>query len=295
MEIKIKEDIKERLDKYLPTILKDYTRSQIQNMIKDKKILVNNLETNQKYELKENDIIYIDEKKEESYLEKKNLNLDIIYQDNDIAIINKPKGLVVHPASTYKKETLVNGLLYQLDNLSGINGIIRPGIVHRIDKDTTGLLIIAKNDIAHKKLSEDLKEHKIKRSYLALVHGVMPHDQGRIDAPIGRNINNRKEMDINPKGKKAITNFKVLKRYEKYTLIECNLETGRTHQIRVHMKYINYPIVGDTVYGIKDEYNKYNQLLHAYKLEFIHPITNKHLIFEIPLPEYFQNILNHIS
>lgn len=291
MKIKITCNINERIDKYLLNHLDGFTRSQIQQMIKNEKILVNDKPTNNKYLLRENDEVTVIIDKKELEIEKVNLNLDIIYEDEDIAIINKPKGLIVHPALSTKENTMVHGLLYQLDSLSTINGVVRPGIIHRLDKDTSGLLIVCKNDISHKKLSEELKNRNITRKYKALVHGIIPHNKGRIDAPIGRDLLDRKKMNVVENGKKAITNFEVIQRFSKTTLLDIKLETGRTHQIRVHMKYINHPVVGDTVYGIKDEYNEFNQLLHAYKLEFIHPRNNKFMEFEIDLPEYFKNIL----
>ena len=225
-----------------------------------------------------------------------NIPLDIVYQDNDIAVINKQQGMTVHAGNGVKGSTLVNALLYHLDSLSGINGVIRPGIVHRIDKDTSGLLVVAKNDKAHLSLSEQIKSKTCHRIYLALVEGVVKDDSGVIDTFIGRSDKNRTMMAVKDSGRRAVTHFKVLKRYKENTFMEFALETGRTHQIRVHTKYIGHPIVGDPVYGYKNQkYNLKGQLLHAYKLELTHPTTGERMAFEAPLPEYFKEILDKLD
>ena len=244
----------------------------------------NTVKTN--YKLKESNVITIDYKEpEELDVVKQDIPVDIVYEDNDLLIVNKPKGMVVHPSAGHKDGTLVNALLYHCE-LSSINGTIRPGIVHRIDKDTSGLLIVAKNDKAHIKLSEMIANKEVKRKYYALVHGSIKHDYGTIDAPIARNPKERKEMAVIDEGKPSITHFKVIDRFEKYTLIECELETGRTHQIRVHMKYINHPLVGDPVYGLRKTLNTNGQSLHSKSIEFNHPITGEHLYFETEIPSY---------
>ena len=230
-------------------------------------------------------------------VQPENIPLDIIYEDEDVILINKPKDMVVHPCPGRYTGTLVNGLLYHCrDNLSGINGVLRPGIVHRIDKDTSGLLMVAKNDKAHKSLSEQLKEHSVTRRYVALVHGVIPHVHGKVNAPIGRDVNDRQKMAVTKNNsKEAITNFTVLERYDDMSLIECRLETGRTHQIRVHMSYIGYPVYGDPKYGKKKDDQSHGQFLHAKKLGFIHPTTGEYLEFECPLPDYFQAKLDELK
>ncbi len=241
-----------RIDKALASIKTDYSRSYILKCIEDEKILVNDKVVKPSYKLELNDeITILDIEIKELEIEAEDLKLDIVYEDSDVAIINKPKNLVVHPSSTTKEATLVNGLLYELEDLSSINGVERPGIVHRIDKDTTGLLMVAKNDKASKSLTEQLKNHTCKRTYHALVYGVITEDKGKIDAPIARSKEDRKKMAVDKDGKNAVTNFKVLKRFKNFTYIECQLETGRTHQIRVHLEYNGHPLVGDKVYGHK--------------------------------------------
>ena len=281
---------KERIDKYLNDEI-DMTRTKIQRLIKNGNILVNGIKIKNNYILKENDQINIDEcLEEENNLKEEKMDLDIIYEDDDIIIVNKASGIVVHPAPGHLNGTLVNGLLDHTKSLS--NDKVRPGIVHRIDKDTSGLLIISKNEKAHLFLTNEIKEHKIKRTYIALVDGVINHDTGTIDAPIGRDSKNRKRMsvtDIN--SKTAITHFKVLKRYEKATLIECDLETGRTHQIRVHLKYIGHPIINDPTYNNRKLIDDYGQLLHAKKLVITHPRTLEKMTFECDLPNKFKEIL----
>ena len=282
----------ERIDKFLQQELTDVSRTNIQNLISEGYIKVdgNNIKTN--YKLKEGNVITIDYKEpEELDVVKQDIPVDIVYEDNDLIIVNKAKGMVVHPSVGHKDGTLVNALLFHSE-LSSINGTIRPGIVHRIDKDTSGLLIVAKNDKAHVKLSEMIANKDVKRKYYALVHGSIKHDYGTIDAPIARNPKERKEMAIIDEGKPSITHFKVIDRFEKYTLIECELETGRTHQIRVHMKYINHPVMGDDKYGQPCPYmDTEGQVLHASELTLVHPTTGETMTFHAPLPEYFEKLL----
>ena len=296
-KIKIDEQFKnQRIDSYLPQVL-DVSRSKVSKMIKNEEILVNGKKTKNSYILKENDLVEVGEIKEEimQALPEK-MDLDIIYEDDDVIVVNKPNGMVVHPAVGNKSKTLVNGLLYHSKNLSTINGEFRPGIVHRIDAYTTGLLMVAKNDKAHKILAKELEEKKTTRKYIALVWGIINTDTGTIDAPIGRDINDRKKMavtDINSKD--AITHFKVIERYSNATLIELKLETGRTHQIRVHMNYIGYPVVNDPVYGRRKLIDNDGQCLHAKTLGFVHPTTGKYMEFTSELPDKFINILNIIK
>ncbi len=290
MEIKVEKN-NIRLDQYLASNL-DYTRSKIEKLIKEKNILVNNKETKKSYMLKENDVISIKEIKEEVMnVMPEKMDLDIVYEDDDVIVVNKANGVVVHPAVGNFNHTLVNGLMYH-SKLSSINGEFRPGIVHRIDAYTTGLLMVAKNDKAHLALAKQLEEKTTHRKYVALVWGVINTDTGTIDAPIGRDLKDRKKMavtDINSKD--AVTHFKVLERYSNATLIELELETGRTHQIRVHMNYIGYPIVNDPVYGKRKLIDNTGQCLHAKELGFVHPTTNKYMEFTSELPECFLNIL----
>lgn len=296
-KIKIDEQFKnQRIDSYLPQVL-DVSRSKVSKMIKNEEILVNGKKTKNSYILKENDLVEVGEIKEEimQALPEK-MDLDIIYEDDDVIVVNKPNGMVVHPAVGNKSKTLVNGLLYHSKNLSTINGEFRPGIVHRIDAYTTGLLMVAKNDKAHKILAKELEEKKTIRKYIALVWGIINTDTGTIDAPIGRDINDRKKMavtDINSKD--AITHFKVIERYSNATLIELKLETGRTHQIRVHMNYIGYPVVNDPVYGRRKLIDNTGQCLHAKTLGFIHPTTHEYMEFDSPLPSCFENILKQFK
>lgn len=286
--------IGQRLDAFLLELYyQGRSRSYVQHAIKAGSILVNEKQVKTGYTLKLNDSIVMS-KMEEKELEIKpvNMNLDIIYEDDDLLIINKPQGMVVHPASSYHKPTMVHGLLYQVENLSSINGIVRPGIVHRIDKDTSGLLVVAKNDVTHRALSKDLAEHKIEREYLALVYGSFTENEGCIDAPIQRHPKNRLKMTVISGGKFAKTNFKVIDRFEEYTLVSCQLQTGRTHQIRVHMSYIKHPIVGDPVYGPKEVIGSTGQFLHAKKLSFYHPIKKEHMTFSVDMPKEFTNMIN---
>ena len=283
----------DRIDNYLANIT-ELSRNKITKMIKEKKVLVNNKEIKSSYTLKEKDIIKMEEYVEEELnLEPEKMDLDIVYEDDDVIVVNKANGVVVHPAVGNTKHTLVNGLLYHSKELSSINGEFRPGIVHRIDAYTTGLLMVAKNNYAHEFLAHQLEEKTTTRKYVALVWGVINTDTGTIDAPIGRDLNDRKKMtvtDINAKD--AITHFKVIERYSNATLIELKLETGRTHQIRVHMNYIGYPVVNDPVYGRRKLIDETGQCLHAKTLGFIHPKTKEYMEFDSELPPCFTNILN---
>lgn len=293
MEIKIDEDINSRIDAYLSKEL-DYSRSKIVKMISDGTILVNDKNIKNSYLLKKDDLITIGEYVEEDMdVIPENIPLDIIYEDDDVIVVNKPNGMVVHPAVGNNKGTLVNALLYYSKNLSSINGEFRPGIVHRIDAYTTGLLMIAKNNKAHEKLADELSKKETTRKYIALVWGVIKEDTATIDAPIGRDNTDRKKMAVTSiNSKDAITHLKVLKRFKDATLIELQLETGRTHQIRVHMNYINHPVVNDPVYGRRKLINDSGQCLHAFQIGFKHPTTGKYMSFECDLPECFKNILN---
>ena len=290
----------ERIDKGLSDLLGDFiSRSYLQKIIKENTVLVNNTPVKSNYRLKSGDIIKgaIPESVEPQ-IEPQNIPLDILYEDEDVIVINKPKGMVVHPASGHYENTLVNALLYHCkDSLSGINGILRPGIVHRIDKNTTGSVIACKNDYAHQKIAEQLKEHTIERRYRAICYGVIKEDNGTVDAPIGRSEDDRKKMAINYKyGKNAITHYKVLQRFKEYTYIECKLETGRTHQIRVHMASFGHPILGDDVYTKrKCPFTLEGQSLHAYILGFKHPKYDKYIETLAPLPEYFEKLLSILS
>ncbi len=286
-----------RLDKALATKFQNLSRTNIQRLIEDEKVLVNNKAQKASYKVSvgDNIQIYEDEPKQID-LKPQNIPLDIIYEDDDIIVVNKQKGLVVHPANGNLDGTLVNAIMAICkDSLSGIGGEIRPGIVHRLDKDTSGLIIIAKNDIAHINLSEQIKNRQIKKTYIALVRGVIKENEATINMPIARSTKDRKKMAVSKNGKNAITHFKVIKRYDKYTLLEIKIETGRTHQIRVHMSQIGYPIIGDTVYSNgKNEFGVVGQMLHASKLVFTHPNNKKQMNLEAPLPKYFLDILEKI-
>lgn len=288
-----------RLDKALTLLEKNYSRVYFSNLIKNQQVLVNNKVVSPSYKVNENDEVevnFITSTKDEN-VKPMEYQLDIIYEDDDILIINKPQGLVVHPSAGHQDDTLVNALIYNEKQLSTINGLNRVGIVHRIDKDTSGLLLICKNDYSHNFIAEQLKDHSMHREYIALVKGVILNQKGKIIAPIGRNKENRLKMAVDVRnGKEAITHFTVLKRFENYTLIECKLETGRTHQIRVHMEYFNHPIIGDNLYGKNNcaLYSK-GQLLHAYKLTFVHPTLKKEMTFTAPLPKYFQDIIDKLK
>lgn len=284
-----------RLDKFLSEKKPEHTRSYLQNYIKSGDILVNKEVVKPSYLLNHGDEITICiPEVEESPILAQDIKLDILYEDKDVIVVNKPKDMVVHPAAGNKENTLVNALLYHCDDLSGINGVIRAGIVHRIDKDTSGLLVACKNDHAHQDLSKQFSARSVKRRYIALVHGQIPHNHGRIHAPIGRSKDNRKLMAVVEDGKDAITNFTVLERFQDYTLIEARLETGRTHQIRVHFQYIKHPLVGDLQYGPKKTAFTNGQFLHAKTLGFIHPTTKEELTFTSELPDYFTDFLEEL-
>ncbi|AQM40280.1 MULTISPECIES: RluA family pseudouridine synthase [Staphylococcus] len=288
-------NVGQRIDKLLPEFNTEWSRTQMQDWIKEGLVKVNGKVIKSNYKTKSNDKIIVTEKEiVEADIKPENLNLNFYYEDDDVAIVYKPKGMVVHPSAGHYTGTLVNGLMYQMKDLSGINGEIRPGIVHRIDKDTSGLLMIAKNDVAHRSLVEQLIDKSVTRKYIALVHGNIPHDYGTVDAPIGRNKNDRQSMAVVDDGKDAITHFNVLEHFNKYTLIECQLETGRTHQIRVHMKYIGYPLVGDPKYGQKKTLDIGGQALHAAVIGFEHPVTQAYIEKTAPLPEEFEQLLNDI-
>jgi len=283
-----------RIDKFLAENV-SFSRSKIKMLIESGEIKVNDESVKPNYKLTTDDEIQIDilPDKEVEILPV-DIPIDIVYQDKDIIVVNKKSGMVVHPAVGHWDDTLVNSLLYHVNDLSGINGEIRPGIVHRIDKDTSGLLVVAKNDAAHISLSEQLKNHNIERLYIAICHGVIQHDKGRINAPIGRSKKDRKMMDVIDGGREAITHFEVLERFDKYSLIECKLETGRTHQIRVHMKYIGYPILGDPMYGRRKDHHIFGQFLHAKSISFRHPRTDEKMQFESDLPSEFTDFLEDI-
>lgn len=288
--------VKKRLDKALVDLLEDKSRAYILKCIEEEKVSVNGKIEKPSYLLKENDLITYEPLEEKKLsLEGQNLNLEIVYEDEDVAVVNKPKGMVVHPAAGNYENTLVHGLLYELEDLSTINGVARPGIVHRIDKDTTGLLMIAKNDKASLSLTEQLKAHTCKRTYQALVYGTIQENKGKINAPIGRDQMDRKKMAVTKNGKEAITHFTVLKRFKDFTLVECALETGRTHQIRVHFSYIGHPLVGDKVYGRRKVIGDEGQFLHAKTIGFLHPSTGKWMEFDSELPEYFKVFLEQLE
>ena len=292
-----KENIGKRLDAYVSSLKDNISRSNAQKLIKNNKIFVNGKNVKESYKVKENDEIrIIIEEPKKSSLKPENIPLDIIYEDNDIIVINKPKGMVVHPGNGNHEGTLVNAVLAYAKDLSGIGGELRPGIVHRIDKDTSGLIIVAKNDEAHKNLSEEIKNHEVTKIYTCLVRGNISEDDATIDMPIGRDKNDRKKMAVTEDGKKAITHFRVLKRYGNYTLLRVKIDTGRTHQIRVHMAKIGHPIIGDEVYSNgKNEFNVHGQMLHSTYLKFKHPVTGKELELEAPLPQYFQDVLEQLK
>lgn len=295
----VKEDeAGKRLDAYVSSKNEEITRTSAQRLIEEKHILVNGKSQKVAYKISIGDEILIEEvEAKEIELKAQDIPIEIIYEDKDIVVVNKPKGMVVHPANGNPDGTLVNAIMAKCgETLSGIGGEIRPGIVHRLDKDTSGLLIIAKNDVAHVKLSEQLKNHEIKKTYIALVRGVVKENEATINMPIGRSTSDRKKMAVTKNGKNAVTHIKVLKRYEKYTLLQINIETGRTHQIRVHLSHIGYPIIGDYIYSNgKNEFGVVGQCLHAQKLEFKHPITNKEMKIEAPLPQYFSDIINKLD
>ena len=285
----------ERLDIVFNSRYPSFSRSYIKNLIDDKKIFLQNRNVKAGEKVKTGQLVTFDfEEIKPLDATAQNIDFEIVYQDKDLLVINKPQGLVVHPCSSTKDGTLVNGLLYKVKDLSGINGVLRPGIVHRLDKNTSGLMLVAKNDKSHISLAEQIKNKICKRKYIALCDGVFKQDEGKIETYLGRSNSDRKKYAVSDKGKIAITEYKVLKRYSTKTLVEFELKTGRTHQIRVHCKYINHPIIGDDVYGRADK-NLNGQLLHSYKIEFLHPITNEKMKFSIDLPDYFKNYLKKLK
>ena len=287
-----------RIDKFLTEICPDYTRSFLQKLLKSEMVEVNGKPVKSSYKTAAGDTVTFEVPEAvEAEITAQEMTLDILYEDEDVILINKPKGMVVHPAAGHYEGTLVNGLMHHCrEQLSGINGVMRPGIVHRIDMDTTGVLIVCKNDLAHNSIAEQLKVHSITRKYYAVVFGSLKDDEGTIHAPIGRHPNDRKKMSINSKnGKDAVTHYKVLERFHGYTLVECRLETGRTHQIRVHMASIGHPLLGDQVYGpAKQPFRLQGQTLHAGVLGFLHPRTGEYMEFSAPLPKYFEELLEKL-
>lgn len=287
-----------RIDKFLTESCPDYTRSFLQKLLKSELVEVNGKPVKSSYKTAAGDTVTFEVPEAvEAEITAQEMPLDILYEDEDVILINKPKGMVVHPAAGHYEGTLVNGLMHHCrEQLSGINGVMRPGIVHRIDMDTTGVLIVCKNDLAHNSIAEQLKVHSITRKYYAVVFGSLKDDEGTIHAPIGRHPNDRKKMSINSKnGKDAVTHYKVLERFHGYTLVECRLETGRTHQIRVHMASIGHPLLGDQVYGpAKQPFRLQGQTLHAGVLGFLHPRTGEYMEFSAPLPKYFEELLEKL-
>lgn len=293
-----KEEAGKRIDAYISNKDEEISRTAVQRLIEEESILVNGKKTKASYKVQENDKIEIQEvKPKEIELKAQEIPLEVIYEDEDIIVINKPKGLVVHPAAGNPDGTLVNAIMAICkDSLSGIGGEVRPGIVHRLDKDTSGILIVAKNDMAHIDISEQIKNHETEKTYVALVRGVVKENEATINMPIGRSNKDRKKMAVTRDGKNAITHFKVLKRYEKYTLLEIKIETGRTHQIRVHLSHIGYPVVGDYTYSNgKNDFGVEGQMLHSKRIKFKHPKTGEQMELEATLPEYFQKILDKLD
>ena len=293
MEIRVIENDSVRLDKYLMDKL-DVSRSKIRKLVDNGNILVNDVKSKASYVVKENDLIEILSMEDEKMdVIAENIPLDIVYEDEYLLVVNKPSGMVVHPGNGNYNHTLVNALMYHCNNLSSVNGSVRPGIVHRIDADTSGLLLVAKNDIVHNDLAKQISEKSVVRKYVCLVHGVINEDTATIDAPIGRDKNNRKKMCVTgDNSKDAVTNIRVLERYHNSTLIECILETGRTHQIRVHMNYINHPVVNDPVYGYNKMDDKdFGQMLHAKEIGFVHPVTKEFMDFKVEPPSRFCEIM----
>ncbi|MCM1266434.1 MAG: RluA family pseudouridine synthase [Bacteroidales bacterium] len=288
-------DSEERLDKWLTAAVPDLSRSYIQKCIKEGQVFVNGAPQKANYRLRVDDeVSFVIPEAMEPEIEAEEIPLSVLYEDSDVLVVDKPKGMVVHPAPGHYNGTLVNAVLWHCKGeLSGINGVLRPGIVHRIDRDTTGSLIVCKNDAAHRAIAEQLKSHSLNRTYRAIVHGVLEAEEGTIDAPIGRDERDRKRMTVNQKnGKEAVTHYRVLQRFGSYTYIECRLETGRTHQIRVHMTSIGHPLLGDAVYGArKTPFHLEGQTLHAHRLGFIHPRSGEYVEAEAPLPPYFTHLL----
>jgi 23S rRNA pseudouridine1911/1915/1917 synthase len=285
----------DRIDKVISTLDEEWSRTQVQQWIKDEHVLVNGQKVKTNYKCSTNDLIEITiPDPEELDVIAEELDLQIYFEDSDVLVVNKPRGMVVHPAPGHLTGTLVNGLMAHCTDLSGINGVLRPGIVHRIDKDTTGLLMVAKNDMAHENLVNQLVKKTVTRKYKAIVHGVIPHDFGTVDAPLGRDTKDRQSMTVVDHGKHAVTHFHVIERFKDFTFVECQLETGRTHQIRVHMKYIGYPLAGDPKYGPRKTLDIEGQALHAGVLGFDHPRTQEYLEFEAPLPEEFERLLDEL-
>ena len=286
----------DRIDKFISEQCEELSRSFIQKLLKSGEIYVGQKAVKASYKVTEGDMISFEVPEAvEPEILPEDIPLEVVYEDHDVILVNKPKGMVVHPAAGHYTGTLVNALMFHCkDDLSGINGVLRPGIVHRIDMDTTGILIVCKNDLAHNSIAEQLKEHSITRRYQAIVHGVLKNDEGTIDAPVGRHPQDRKKMCVNHQnGKNAVTHYRVLNRFKNFTHIECRLETGRTHQIRVHMASINHPLLGDSVYGpAKCPYKLQGQTLHAGILGFVHPRTGEYMEYSADLPEYFKKLLN---
>ncbi|WP_017727230.1 RluA family pseudouridine synthase [Halalkalibacterium ligniniphilum] len=283
----------ERIDKLVTSLHENWSRTQVQQWVKEGHLHVNHKPVKSNYKVEEGDLLtLIIPEPEPIEVVPENIPLDIVFEDEDVIVVNKPRGMVVHPAPGHSSGTLVNGLMYHCKDLSGINGVIRPGIVHRIDKDTSGLLMVAKNDRAHESLVNQLKAKTTKRVYQAIVHGVIPHDHGTIDAPIGRDKKDRQSMTVTEENsREAVTHFSVLERFQEYTFVECRLETGRTHQIRVHMKYIGFPLAGDPKYGPRKTLPIGGQALHAAELGFTHPRTGEELAFQVEMPEDMKGLL----
>ena len=286
----------ERIDRYVTSALADLSRSYIQKLIESGDITANGRKIKPSFRVKKDDTVkVITPDSVIPDIVPENIPLDILYEDDDVIVVNKPKGMVVHPACGHYEHTLVNALMFHCkDNLSGINGVMRPGIVHRIDRDTTGSLIVCKNDRAHESIAKQLEEHTLKREYIAIVCGTLNDNEGTVDKPIGRAVSDRKKMAVTPSGKRAVTHYEVIEHLDKFTLIKCRLETGRTHQIRVHMASIGHPVAGDVVYGngMKTPVDTMGQALHAKILGFCHPVTGEYIETNAPLPEYFERFIN---
>ena len=290
------QDQSKRIDKLLTDVMEDVSRSQVQGLLKDEHVQVNGEAVKSNYKVQEGDVItWAIPEPEPMELKAENIDLHIVYEDADVVVVNKPAGMVVHPAAGHGSGTLVNALLYHCNDLSGINGIERPGIVHRIDKDTSGLLMVAKNDVAHRSLVEQLQQKTVERRYEAIVHGIISHEYGTIDAPIGRDPKDRQRMAVVEAGRDAVTHFQVIKHYDEFTLVECKLETGRTHQIRVHMRYINHPLAGDPKYGPRKTLEMDGQALHAKTLGFEHPKTGEWMSFEVEPPAAFRDMVEYLE